>query len=113
MALRTLVTLKRAALQTQIDALNAREAVLIRKLTQLDDQTDGALDQAGGFQRAAMARNTARSLSGQLNREREQVVRQRDTLLRERLTLDIASEKLEADDRAQRRLEASRADLKG
>lgn len=105
--------MKRAALQSRIEGLNAREAVLVRKLDQIATQHDGDLSQTGGFQRAAMARDTARTLSLQLTRERDQILSQREGLLRERLSLDIASEKLEADRRAHKRLEASRADLKG
>lgn len=113
MSLDTIVDLKRATLQSRIDSLNAREIVLSRKLTALGSQSDGALDQAGGFQRAAMARRTAQTVSVQLNNERQQIISQRTALLREQLSLDIAAEKLSKLAKAQKRLDESRADLKG
>lgn len=111
MSLLTILSLKRAALQTRIDAISAKEASLNRKIAEVGAQTNGlGTGEAGaGFQIAAMAARTGRGLSLRWEAERKALAAQRETLVRERLTLDIAERKLSEEAVRWQRLEASRA----
>ncbi|MGB3455004.1 MAG: hypothetical protein WBG08_01045 [Litorimonas sp.] len=121
MSLRTILSLKRAALQSRIDALAAQEAGLLSRLSDLAKQGDGlgagqtgsreaGSGEAGAaFQIAAQTLERARTLSARLDTERLSLAAQRDALAREKLALDIADARLEAEAGKAARQEASRA----
>lgn len=111
MSVRKILALKRASIQTQIDALAAKENGLAQERDRLQDQGDGlGLGQAeAGFQIAAMAASRARAVIARLERDCKALQERRLTLAREKLSLDIADKKLDAEDRKRARLEASRA----
>jgi hypothetical protein len=111
MSVRKVLALKRASIQTQIDALGAKEAGLTQERARLKAQGDGlGMGKAeAGFQIAAMAANSARSVIARLDREAKALQEQRLTLAREKLALDIADKKLAAEERKLARLDASRA----
>ncbi len=109
--LRRVLALKRAALQTRIDALAARDAKLLREIAAVAAQPDGLAQPGapGAFQIAARAMDQARERTAQLTAERASLVPDRDALAREKLALDIAERKLAEQARADARLAASRA----
>lgn len=111
MSVRQLLSLKRASIQMQIDALTAKEAALVTKLERLSRQGDGLTDMAGGaaFQIAARSMEHARTQSTQLTAKRQDLAQARASLAKEKLALDIADKKLEAEEKKSARLAASRA----
>ncbi|MEL6686775.1 MAG: hypothetical protein AAFP97_04050 [Pseudomonadota bacterium] len=111
MSVRQLLALKRASIQTRIDASTAKEAALVHQLSRLSRQGDGLTDIADGsaFQIAAQSINQARSQSARLTAQRQQLMQVRTELAKEKLALDIADKKLEAEEVKAQRLEASRA----
>lgn len=111
MSVRKILALKRASIQTQIDALGAKEAALVQQRARLQDQGDGlGFGQAeAGFQIAAMASSSARAAITKLDRDCKTLQAQRLSLAREKLNLDIADQKLELEERKLARLDASRA----
>lgn len=111
MSVRKILALKRASIQTQIDALGAKEAGLAKQRDRLQDQGDGlGLGQAeADFQIAAMAASSARTVIARLERECKALQAQRLSLAREKLTLDIADRKLDVEEQKLARLDASRA----
>lgn len=111
MSVRKILALKRASIQTQIDALGAKENRLLQQRARLQDQGDGLGfgPAEASFQIADMAANSARSVMTRLDRERKTLQAQRLSFAREKLTLDIADKKLEAEERKLARLDASRA----
>lgn len=111
MSVRKILALKRASIQTQIDALAAKEKGLVRQRARLQGQGDGlGLGKVeAGFQIAAMAGSSARAVIARLNRDCKALQEQRLTLAREKLSLDIADKKLDVEERKLARLEASRA----
>lgn len=115
MAVRRILAMKRAALQSRIDALSAQEAGLTRELARLESQGDGLSEHSddAGFQIAAMAENGARRIALRLECERAALREQVKTLARERLSLDMADTKLEREEKRAAKLVDSRADLRG
>ena len=115
-ALRRIVTLKRDVLQAKIDGLGQQQALLTQRIDQLQSQGDGlSLGNVslGGFQLAAMAGESARGTIQKLQRGRAKIMDQRRDLVRERVALDLADRKLADAQKAEQRLQESRADLKG
>lgn len=112
MSVRQLLSLKRASLQTRIDALAAKEAALLKTMVRLSRQGDGLSVGSDGadFQIAARSMDQARSQSARLSKERQKLMAARTDLAKEKLALDIADRKLEAEEKKARRLEASRAE---
>lgn len=112
MPIRQILSLKRAAIQTHIDALTSKIARADQKLVALRAQGDGLTlgDAGAGFQLAAMADRTSRALVLKLERERGDLMRQREAFAREKLSLDIADRKLADEAQRQVRLDLSRAD---
>jgi hypothetical protein len=112
MPVRKILALKRASIQTQIDALAAKENGLTQQRARLQGQGDGlGLGEAeAGFQIAAMAANSARAEMARLDRESKALKAQRLTFAREKLSLDIADKKLDVEARKDARIEASRAE---
>jgi alpha-D-ribose 1-methylphosphonate 5-triphosphate synthase subunit PhnG len=112
MSVRKILALKRASIQTQIDALVAKEAGLLQQRTRLGAQGDGLeLGQAdAGFQIAAMANRSARAVIARLDRDAQAFQAQRLTLAREKLSLDIADKKLANEERKRARVDAARAE---
>jgi hypothetical protein len=112
MSVRKILALKRASIQTQIDALVAKEAGLLQQRARLDAQGDGLeLGQAdAGFQIAAMANRSARAVIARLDQDGQALRAQRMALAREKLSLDIADKKLANEERKLARLDASRAE---
>lgn len=110
MSVRKILSLKRASIQTQIDVLVAKEAGLLQQRARLDGQGDGLglgpVD--AGFQIAAMANRSARTVIARLDRDRQALQAQRLALAREKLSLEIADKKLALEERKLARLEASR-----
>jgi hypothetical protein len=111
MSLRQILSLKRAAIQTRIDALSAQENGLNQRLSRLQSQGDGlSLGKAGAaFQIAAMAGQSARAEIARLKGQCQSIQGQRLELAREKLSLDIADRKLCAEEQKLARLDASRA----
>ncbi|GLQ24369.1 hypothetical protein GCM10007853_22430 [Algimonas ampicilliniresistens] len=114
MSVRKILALKRAAIQSRIDAVGMRETKLTHRIDALHAQGDGleADSEIGRFQVAAIAGTTTRSISLHLERERDGLREQRQLLARERLSLDIADTRLETAETAEARLTASRAEDK-
>ena len=112
MSVRKILALKRASIQTRIDALVAKEARILQQRARLDAQGDGLeLGEAdAGFQIAAMANRSARAVTARLDKERQAVQAQRQALAREKLSFDIADKKLANEERKQARVDASRAE---
>lgn len=112
MSVRQILSLKRASLQTRIDALAAKEAALLKSIARLARQGDGlSLGSDGSdFQIAAKSMDQARSQSRRLSKERQELAEARTDLAKEKLALDIADRKLEAEEKKARRLEVSRAE---
>lgn len=111
MSVRKILSLKLTSIQTQIDVLSAKEARLAQERARLQGQGDGlGVGQVdAGFQFAAMAADSARAATLRLDRDRQDLQAQRMTLARQKLSLDIADKKLEAEERKLARLYESRA----
>ncbi|WP_189496129.1 hypothetical protein [Algimonas arctica] len=110
--MRQILALKRASIQTRIDALAAQETGLTQQRARLQEQGDGlGLGEVeAGFQIAAMAGSSARAEIARLDRESQTLKTKRLTLAREKLSLDIADKKLAVESRKLARLEVSRAE---
>jgi len=111
MSVRQILSLKRASIQTRIDALSAQENSLKQRLSRLESQGDGlSLGNADAdFQVAAMAGRSARAEMSRLESQCKTIQEQRLSLAREKLSLDIADRKLEVEEQKLARLDASRA----
>lgn len=111
MSVRQILSLKRASIQTRIDALSAQENGLRQRLSRLQSQGDGlSLGKAeADFQIAAMAGQSARAETSRLEEQCKNIEEQRLELAREKLSLDIADQKLEIEEKKLARLDASRA----
>lgn len=114
MAVRQILAMKRAALQSRIDALSIKDLALLQDITRLRDQIDGvgASSEPDQFQVAAMTRDGARRVGAHLQKQRQPLQQEIETLAREKLALDIADKKLAEDERRLKKLDDSRADLR-
>ena len=85
MSILQIVSLKRAAIQSKIDAIAARETALTHQIIALRNQSDGlGLGEAGaGFQLAAMASQTARQRIHQLELQTADLAQVRTHLARQ------------------------------
>ena len=111
MSVRQILSLKRASIQTRMDALGAKEAGLLAQLQRLSQLGDGLdnVEDGGAFQIAARSQETARAQSARLDSQRRELAEARIELAKEKLALDIADKKLEAEEIKMKRLAASRA----
>ncbi|MEM7729392.1 MAG: hypothetical protein AAF311_08965 [Pseudomonadota bacterium] len=110
-AVRRLLSLKRAGLQTRIDALAAQQSALHAGLARLAAQGSGLSGQVDGsdFQVAAKAGGTARARTARLESRLRDLETRKTGLAREKLALDIADRKLAEEESKAARLNASRA----
>jgi hypothetical protein len=116
MSVRQILALKTASVQMRIDAVTAQEAALIAQITRLRGQADAFNDENGSgpvsadlFAAAAQSMLQARTLAAKLDRQRAQLAEQRQALAREKLSLDVADQKLAEEERKAARLKAARA----
>lgn len=114
MAVRQILAMKRAALQSHINSLSAKEMLLSREIDRLKMQPDGLNpgSQSDQFQVAAKTAQGAHRAIIRLQAQKVPLQQEIQALAREKLALDIADKKLAKEERQTERLQASRADLR-